>query len=126
MDYSKEEYVKRAEEVCTKCKGDGSLPTTSQLRNFLAMVNSLSDEISGLKLESKEEQERAFNTGLESKILFLKAKLVYKAKELKGFYEKAELLNWIEYAAKGMEEYDRFAKYVEALVAYHKFVGGKE
>ena len=44
----------------------------------------------------------------------------------KSFVEKARLLQYLKGIGKDREDLIRFAHYMEALVAYHRYYGGKE
>ena len=45
---------------------------------------------------------------------------------MRDFVEKAKLLEYIKGISSSRAEMIRFAHYMEALVAYHRFLGGKE
>ncbi len=62
-------------------------------------------------------------------ILLLKAKLAYDAARkgdqgMKSFYDKLE--NALDACGEQPERFDRFVKIVEAVVAFHKFKGGRD
>lgn len=64
-------------------------------------------------------------------IKFLKVNLLYQAgkdkKEIvKDFVEKAKLATIINGIGSDLDKFNKFCKYVEALVAYHKYYGGKD
>ena len=64
-------------------------------------------------------------------IKYLKVKIAYQAgrdknKIVKNFVEKAKLFERIDKIGNSFAEYENFARYIEALVAYHKFYGGKD
>nr|WP_325191644.1 type III-A CRISPR-associated protein Csm2 [uncultured Selenomonas sp.] len=45
---------------------------------------------------------------------------------MKPFVEAAKLNKWIDGIGTDIRAYEDFAHYVEALVAYHKFYGGRD
>lgn len=45
---------------------------------------------------------------------------------VKTFVEKARLLQYMKGIGSSREDLIRFAHYMEALVAYHRFYGGRE
>jgi CRISPR-associated protein Csm2 len=47
-------------------------------------------------------------------------------KAVKEFVEYADLINKINNIGRDIKKYEEFSKYIEALVAYHKFYGGKD
>lgn len=69
-------------------------------------------------------------------IKFLKVKLAYqigradsgryRANPVKEFADKSGLIGEIDKIGDSLERYENFARYVEALVAFHKFYGGKD
>ncbi len=129
MRISENSYVKKAEEtinelldIKNKNGKPVSIATTSQMRNILAMsadiynrvmVNSgedLSDEIIGL-------------------IEYLKIRIVYEAgrdEKVKKFIVQSEMLKIIDEINGSKKNFILFNHYLEALIAYRKFKGGKE
>ena len=103
--------------------------TTGQIRKFLTAVNSLTS-----KIEVYKAQNETFKTlpeNLVMEIKYLKVKIAYQAgrdknKIVKNFVEKAKLFERIDKIGNSFAEYENFARYIEALVAYHKFYGGKD
>ena len=96
--------------------------TTSKLRNWFSIANDIynvesrSSEI-GLKPESC------------TKLLNLRVRIVYDAgkdSKIKDFVTSANLLSYIKGIGESREQMIRFAQYMEALVAYHKYFGGRE
>ena len=68
-------------------------------------------------------------TDLAAEVKYLKVKLAYQCgrhKEVANFEREAGLLKEISGIGKDFNKYMSFARYVEALVAYHKYYGGKD
>lgn len=129
MRISEKNYVKKAEDTIDelkKLKNKNNktiqIATTSQMRNILAMsadiynrvmVNNgdkLTDEIVGL-------------------IEYLKIRIVYEAgrdDKVKNLIEKSEMLQIIDEINGSKKNFILFNHYLEALIAYRKFKGGKE
>jgi len=66
---------------------------------------------------------------LAAEIKYLKVKIAYQAgreRAVRDFVQKAELTKKIDEIGTDLSKYKEFAKYIEALVAYHKFYGGKD
>lgn len=114
-----ENYVDLAE---TLMSANSKSITTSKLRNWFSIANdiynveSCSSEI-GLKPESC------------TKLLNLRVRIVYDAgkdSKIKDFVTSANLLSYIKGIGSSREQMIRFAQYMEALVAYHKYFGGRE
>lgn len=94
--------------------------TTSQIRKFLTAVNCLENKISscGQKLEPE----------IANEIKYLKVKLAYQvgrdnSKGLRNLYDEIEPL--ISQIGTSKDNYTKVARYIEAIVAYHKFNGGE-
>lgn len=129
MHISEKNYVKKAENTIDELKDFRNknnkpiqIATTSQMRNILAMsadiynrvmVNNgdkLTDEIVGL-------------------IEYLKIRIVYEAgrdDKVKNLVEKSEMLQIIDEINGSKKNFILFNHYLEALIAYRKFKGGKE
>lgn len=114
-----ENYVDLAE---TLMSANSKSITTSKLRNWFSIANDIynvesrSSEI-GLKPESC------------TKLLNLRVRIVYDAgkdSKIKDFVTSANLLLYIKGIGESREQMIRFTHYMEALVAYHKYFGGRE
>lgn len=98
-----------------------ALITTSQIRKFLSAVNSLENKISLCGNELNQE--------IANEIKYLKVKLAYQVgrdnnnKGLKALYNEIEPL--ISQIGTSKDNYTKVARYIEAIVAYHKFNGGE-
>lgn len=125
MDINNLNYVDQAEEVISKLARDkrGNIKlTTSKIRNILAMVSEIYNEViheSGEKL-SQESQER---------IQYLRLRITYEAgreQDVKDFVKNSGLLLMLKKIKNDKSEFLLFCRYIEALVAYHRFQGGKD
>ena len=138
------DIVERAENVMKSLKdesdGSGSkqygskrpvMITVSQIRKFLTAVNSLTDKVERYKVKHlrKGEQVLELSMDLAAEVKYLKVKLAYQSgreASVKAFERKAGLLKEISGIGRDLNKYMNFARYVEALVAYHKYYGGKD
>ena len=96
---------------------------TNQIRKFLTAVNITANKVSIYR--SKYPQ----NKQLADEIRYLQVKLVYQAgrdKVVKDFIDKAELLTLVKGIGNSIVKFEEFCRYVESLVAYHKYYGGKD
>ena len=126
------DVINEAEQVVNKLQRNnrGAIAlTTSQLRKFLAAINSLTNRIKVYKIQSANPE--VLSDELAAEVRYLQVKLVYQigretGRELpiKDFVNKAHLLEKIKGIGKNTKKYEQFAVYVEALVAYRKFQGG--
>lgn len=123
LDEIKKDFSDTAENVI---KNLNRLPNTSQIRNVLDLINNATKRISVLEGEDISEYK--------DDLLYIRVKLAYiegKASDndgVKDFIEYSNLKDLIKTIVKNNKksEYLVFAKYVEALVAYHKFYGGRD
>lgn len=112
---------------------DQIILTTSQIRKFLVAVNALTNKITVYR--SLHEGAMQLSPILASEVKYLKVKLIYqvgreqkqkRTNPIKDFVEKARLKEWIDGIDTDIRAYEEFAHYVEALVAYHKYHGGRD
>jgi len=120
-------YTAKAETVIQELKSSMGKNyqdfTTSKIRNILAMVSDIYNDLYG-------DQEVSLNQEIQNRIEYLKVRLIYECgrepKVIKPFVEKAQLLPLLESIGDSSERFRSFAHYMEALVAYHRFYGGKD
>lgn len=126
-----EDVVAKAEQVIKTLKaqdkkGEINLKT-SQIRKILAAINALNNKVQIYKLKNKTKE---LSNNLANEIKYQKVMLVYQSgrypKVVKPFVEKAKLLEEIDSIGTSIAKYENFVRYVEALVAYHKFYGGED
>lgn len=94
--------------------------TNTQIRNILAMTSSVYDE--------------ANNNGFEhvvDRLAYLKVQLIYQSgrnKAVEAFVKVASLIELLDMINDFSDIKDllRFCRYMEALVAYFKYYGGKD
>lgn len=94
--------------------------TTSKIRNFLDEVNHIDAETKGSRAD--------FDS---SRVILLKPQLAYAAGRERGQERQilTEFANLFSAAADRVQDADDFKKFVNftrAVVAYHRFHGGKE
>ena len=135
-------YVDRADKVMRVLseeaqKSYGSkMVTTSQIRKFLTAVNRVNGKIDQFKNGNKSSASGRIPEDIQMETKFLKVKLAYqigradsgryRANPVKEFADKSGLIGEIDKIGDSLERYENFARYVEALVAFHKFYGGKD
>ncbi|WP_027366210.1 type III-A CRISPR-associated protein Csm2 [Desulfotruncus alcoholivorax] len=125
------EYVDKAKKVVESLKNDqGKISlTTSQIRKFLAGVNAVKNKLQIYESQGLIREDRLHEDILRD-IQALKVKLIYQCgrepKIVKPFAEKAELIKEIDAIKTSVSKFRNFAAYIEAIVAYHKFEGGRD
>lgn len=99
--------------------------TTSKIRNLMAMAADIYNEV----LISDEQ----LADDLGSRIDYLRVRFVYevgrdnsKDKAVKIFVERTEILEALKEVRKSRKQYILFYHYMEALVAYHRYYGGRD
>jgi len=126
-----ENFVDEAERVMRELgERDLSCPsrlkfsiTTSKLRNILSLVLEI------YKSESKRNSDKLTPESMR-KIQMMWVRILYEAgrdeKAVKTFVEKSDILSYLKDIGESRKKFINFAQYMEALVAYHRFFGGKE
>ena len=97
------------------------LLTVSQIRNLLAMSADILNEV----LEYPEEN---LSEELLDRVSYLTVRFYYEARrdeKVKSFIETAKLLPFLK-GIKTRKQYIQYYQYMEALVAFHKYHGGKD
>lgn len=118
-------YVEQAEKVMQdlQAAGKGQIKlTTSKIRSILAMVSELYNDTQRLRAETLSDE-------LIGRVQYLKMRVAYEAGRdgiVMDFVKKAELLEEIGRIGRKKEQLLLFCHYMEALVAYHKFLGGRD
>ena len=101
--------------------------TTSQIRKFLTSVNVVRNKVDLYKAKNKGAE--ALSKELTAEIKFLKVNLLYQAGRtaaVKKFMTVSKLDVIIDGIGDSLASFVKFTKYVEALVAYHKFLEGRD
>ena len=122
-----EDYTLRAEKVIielrdTMGKNYQNL-TTSKIRSILTMVSEIYNDV-----VFRQDTELSRETA--DRIKYLKVRLVYECGRepytIKPFVNKAGLIELIDGIGSSREKFIAFSRYMEALVAYHRFYDGKD
>lgn len=128
MVLNSETYVDVAEDVIKKMiKQDRSGNdvigvTTSKIRNILSMFSELYNDV-------MHETSEELGKDIVERVQYLRLRIVYEAgrdKNVKEFVMKSNLLNILKSVKRSKKSFLLVCKYMEALVAYHKFYGGKD
>ncbi|MBQ9030232.1 MAG: type III-A CRISPR-associated protein Csm2 [Parasporobacterium sp.] len=120
-----EQSILKLRDTSTKPKPNGKTSvdwiTTSQIRNLLAMSADIYNEILG-----KEEK---LSPEINARIDYLRVRCVYAAgrdPKVKRFIDSTHILDALKEVNGSRKRFIVFNHYMEALVAFHKFYGGKE
>jgi CRISPR-associated protein Csm2 len=105
--------------------------TTTQIRNILTLINQLyNDAILMPAAENSLENPVGcpLSKDFQSRFEYLRVRMVYESGRtpaIETFVNKAGLLKMHSEVGDSREKFILFCRYFEALVAYHKFYGGK-
>ena len=126
MKINKQNYVDEAERVIIGLKEadrNGRLAlTTSKIRNILSMVSEL-------YTDAQHSREDKLDADMVSRVQYLKMRIAYEAgreRSVKDFVLAAGLLDYADEIGSSRQNLILFCNYMEALVAYHKFHGGRD
>ncbi len=118
---TEENYVEEAEKVINEV-GAKSF-TTTKLRNLL----SLSSDIYNMVIHQNGDK---LTEEIKSKIEYLRVRFIYEAGRdengIKRLVENANLLGVLKNIKGSKKNYILFNRYLEALVALHRYNGGKD
>ena len=128
LAYEAENVITRLNKKRKKNGEEEIALTTAQIRKFLSAVNALTNKISMYRTRCGETN--VLSPELAAEVKFLKVKLAYQVARNRGkvgdLEKKANLMARIDQIGTDMKKYDAFIHFVEALVAYHKFHGGRD
>lgn len=110
-------YVEDAEKIILGLVKEKDVISTNKIRNMLTLINELYNAV-------KNQQSNDIDDDIQSRIQYIKMRLVYEAgrdKSVKSFLTKTGLLEVIDDIGESKEKLMLLCHYMEALVAYHKF-----
>ena len=123
IEITNENYVEQAKKVIDNLvKGNGKILTTSKIRKLLAIISDMYTKAKRLKSD-------VLNSDWISKIQYFKMHTVYEAGRetaVKKFVEEAQLIEQIDKIKTDRKKLILICHYMEALVAYRKFLGGRD
>lgn len=96
--------------------------TTTKIRNLLSILNVI------YQMVQKEAGKEISNKETIGKIQYFKVRCAYEAGRddaVKDFVEKSNIMNYVDKIGTSKQNFVIFFHYVESLVAYHRYYGGK-
>ena len=109
--------------MCNEKTGKKIEPvTTSKIRNLLAMTAAIYNDV-------VMSQSEKLSSEIVGRINYMKIRFIYEAgrePKVNALVKKACLLDHISEIGNSRSQYILFSRYMEALVAYRKFYGGKD
>lgn len=116
-------YVAQAEKVILEMNKNKNKITTTKIRSILRMLNQLQREA---VQRQKEELDEEFQSSLQ----YYKMRCVYEAGRdptgVKVFMERSQLITLVDWIGSSKNNFLLYCHYVEALVAFHRYYGGKD
>lgn len=125
MPMIQEEYVDQAKKVIEelpKNKNGDFLLTTNQLRNLLSLTAQIFDE-------AETDSSPKIAPSLKDKVQYLRVRFIYQAgrePSVHAFVQKAKLLEALAEVGDSRDKLITFCRYMEALVAYKKYLDPKD
>lgn len=130
MQINESNYVDKAEKAIKDLikksanprTGRANIVTTSKIRNLLAMSADIYNQVLVYNSEKLDEE-------LAGRIEYLRIRFIYECgreQKVKEFAEEAHLLEILKEIGSSKKNYLLFNRYMEALVAFHKYYGGKD
>ena len=123
------EYVDDAEKVVSTLRknsfGKFDL-TTSKIRNLLAMTSEVLNKVNNTRASAEGKDD--VTDGIRQDLNSLKIRTIYECgreESVKDFVKKAYILEHLK-EIKTLDDCEVFCHYMEALVAYHRYMGGKD
>lgn len=123
-----ENYVDEAEKIMRSLGKEykpgqyGFSLTTSKLRNLLTLVSDIySHEIRSNRQELSEDNIK--------KLQLVRIRMLYESgreRSVKNLVVKAKLLEYLNNIGQNRLKFLDYYHYMEALVAYHRYLGGKD
>ena len=127
-----ENYVDEAERIMRALISSGTTITTSKIRNLLSLVTDIYNDES-IRTEDKLKPDSVVKLNL------MRVRVAYeygrdngesvgkdKVYPMKEFITQAHLREYLKGISTDRADLIRFAHYMEALVAYHRYLGGRD
>ena len=103
-------------------KGEPDIVTTSKIRNLMAMNADIYNQVLTKSAEKLDDE-------ICGRIEYLRVRFMYECgrePKVKEFVQQAEILEILKEIKQSKKNYLLFSRYMEALIAFHKYYGGKE
>ena len=111
-------YVRMAENVILEHKKLRDLITTTQLRGLFSLLTEVREIL-------RVRQTDVLDETLQSRVQYIKMRFVYAAgrgeKGVPEFMTQSSLIKCLDSVKDSVKQFDLVCKYMEALVAYHKY-----
>lgn len=118
------DYSKTAEKVIKTLiekYGERKILTTSKIRNILAMTADIYNDVN----DPSEMKGGILSENIQVRIRYLKIRIIYESgreNDVKNFVKESCIVDIINSIGDKKANYIRFSRYMEALVAYRKYL----
>ena len=122
VDKAEKVIINLAEESKKKIRGKVNIVTTSKIRNLLAMTADIYNQVVTSSKETLSEE-------LNGRVEYLRVRFMYECgrePKVREFVQKAEILEILKEIKQSKKNYLLFSKYMEALIAFHRYYGGED
>lgn len=96
--------------------------STSKIRNILSMAADIYDNV-------MQNSSDTLSDDIVSRIEYLRVRMIYECgreDSVKRFINASRLLEYVKMIGNDKKKYILFYHYLEALIAFHKYNGGKD
>lgn len=127
-------YVDQAEEIMREWSKEARprqnvFPmSTSQIRQVLSRANEIQNRIIRYEMDNAKAGDE-LPKEIVDKILSMRVKLVYQAgreNAVKEFVKRTKIDKRLAEVGNSASKFKNFFSYLEALVAFHRYYGGKD
>ena len=118
-DYSK--TAEKGIKTLIEKYGERKILTTSKIRNILAMTADIYNDVN----DPSEMKGGILSENIQARIRYLKIRIIYESgreNDVKNFVEESCIVDIINSIGDKKANYIRFSRYMEALVAYRKYL----
>ena len=118
----RQEHIDKADRLMREKYPLRTQLTTTKLRNILSKVQDLYHEV-------RLSRENVLTEEQMGQILYLKIRLVYECgreQNINAFVQEAGIMKLLDDIGNDKAKYMELCHYLEALVAYHRYYGGKD
>jgi len=116
-----DDYIEEAEKIMRRIYNK---ITSSKIRSFLSFVSKV------YNVENTRTEATLLQESMDT-LEHMRIRVIYEAGRedsirMIEFIRDSRIINYIKSIGNSRKEFIKFARYMEALVAYHKFYGGRD
>ena len=122
VDKAEKVIINLADESKKKNRGEVNIVTTAKIRNLLAMTADIYNQVVTSSKETLSEE-------LNGRVEYLRVRFMYECgrePKVREFVQEAEILEILKEIKQSKKNYLLFSKYMEALIAFHRYYGGED